>query len=403
MELRPTGGFIGSFAIVKFDGGKIVDLNVLDVYSADGQLKGHIEPPSPIKNYLGEANWYMRDSNWDPDFVKSASKAEWFLDKEMDVKVDGVFGVDIEVAKKLLKVIGPVKLEDFNTTVDENNLYEVTQREVEDNFFPGSRKKANFLTSLSKKIIMKITQEKLDNPIGLITALYSSLESRHLQIFLHNTKEQMVVSSLGWDGRITEPSCLGECTSDWLGVVEANLGVNKVNYFIERRFFLNANYDNQRIYSQLLIELKNTGKVNYKNYLRLILPNKAEVVQVTAVAGGGRETFTPDLNYIEGRLESGMLINIGAGETKTITIAWQQEKNINFDRPGSLVFHWRKQAGTNSDKVSARFNFQRPVGVTPFGGSHDLTAKASLEYNTVRANQNFSSFLDRDINLRFNW
>jgi len=53
MELRPTGGFIGSFAIAQVEGGGLQNLNIWDVFSADGQLKGHIEPPSPIKKQIG--------------------------------------------------------------------------------------------------------------------------------------------------------------------------------------------------------------------------------------------------------------------------------------------------------------------------------------------------------------
>ena len=92
-ELRPTGGFIGSFAFLTFDKGKFVDFEVQDVYWADGQLKGHVEPPSELKKYLGEANWYLRDSNWDPDFPTSAVKAQWFLEKETGRVVDGEWGL----------------------------------------------------------------------------------------------------------------------------------------------------------------------------------------------------------------------------------------------------------------------------------------------------------------------
>jgi len=90
MELRPTGGFIGHTVLQNFGGGKLNGLDINDIYSADGQLKGHGEPPAPIKNYLGEANWWFRDSNWDPDFPTSAERAEWFLNKEMDQNFDGV-------------------------------------------------------------------------------------------------------------------------------------------------------------------------------------------------------------------------------------------------------------------------------------------------------------------------
>src|SRR5574340_1269627 len=127
MELRPTGGFIGSFGLLTFDNGRMSELNVSDVYSADGQLKGHIDPPAPIHDYLGEANWWFRDSNWDPDFPTSAKRAEWFLDKEIDQKVDGVFAIDLGLIKDALRLTGPIFLADYNMDVTSDNLYEKTQ------------------------------------------------------------------------------------------------------------------------------------------------------------------------------------------------------------------------------------------------------------------------------------
>ena len=157
MELRPTGGFIGSFGLITFDGGRLSDLTVNDVYTADGQLNGHVEPPLPIKNYLGEASWWLRDSNWDPDFPTSAKRAEWFLDKELGKKVDGVIATDLYPIKEILKVTGSVFLSDYNSTITSENLYETTQNEVQNNFFPGTHKKASFLTALSRSLLGELT------------------------------------------------------------------------------------------------------------------------------------------------------------------------------------------------------------------------------------------------------
>ena len=74
-ELRPTGGFIGSIGKLLFDEGKMRDFTIQDVYAVDGQLKGHIDPPGPIRDLLNQEHWYLRDSNWDPDFTQSGARA----------------------------------------------------------------------------------------------------------------------------------------------------------------------------------------------------------------------------------------------------------------------------------------------------------------------------------------
>lgn len=99
MELRPTGGFIGSYALLNFFQGKLVDFEVYDVYEADGQLRGHAEPPADLKQYLGEDGWYLRDANWSPLFPKPRFRRLGFLEKEMGKKWTG-FGQLTEVAKK---------------------------------------------------------------------------------------------------------------------------------------------------------------------------------------------------------------------------------------------------------------------------------------------------------------
>lgn len=131
MELRPTGGFIGSFAIVGFNKGAMTKFEVYDVYDADGQLKGYVEPPWQLKEYLNQPAWYLRDSNWDPDFSKSAQRAEWFLDKSMNIQVDGVVAIDLNFARDLVGAFESVYVADFDKRIDPKNFYEVVQYEAE--------------------------------------------------------------------------------------------------------------------------------------------------------------------------------------------------------------------------------------------------------------------------------
>ena len=81
-ELRPTGGFIGSYGLMTVKSGSMGSLSIHDVYEADGQLKAHVDPPMAFRDYMSQPNWFLRDSNFDPDFALSAQQAEWFLEKE---------------------------------------------------------------------------------------------------------------------------------------------------------------------------------------------------------------------------------------------------------------------------------------------------------------------------------
>lgn len=384
MELRPTGGFIGSFGLLTFEGGRMTDLSISDVYSADGQLKGHIEPPLPIKSYLGEANWWFRDSNWDPDFPTSAKRAEWFLDKEIDRQVDGVVAVDLYPIKEALNYTGPIYLADYNMDITSTNLYEKTQAEAHEDFFPGTHQKASFLTALSRNLISQVGQMGSRGKIGILRVLLSSLEGRHLQLYLHEDKSQNTISALNWAGEVKIPTCLNSCYPDFVGLIEANLGVNKANYFVTRDQELQVNIANGQIKRQLTITFINSANpalgenARYKNYLRILLPSDANVEGIVEVTGQDNTALTPDIYAVRDHKEVGVITELLAGQTKKIVLSWVSQEPTGFDKEGEYNLYIRKQAGTpNSDKLS--------VSIIAPGGPY--------LYNTPLAKDFFSKVL----------
>lgn len=399
MELRPTGGFIGSFALTSFENGRLIDVSIQDVYSADGQLKGHIDPPEPIKNYLGEANWYLRDSNWDPDFPTSAERAEWFLDKELDVVVDGVVGIDLELVKEILKQTGPILIADFNQLVDHNNLYEKTQYEVEKDFFPGSRKKANFLTALARELLLKFSDLTNLDYLNIAISFFNSLNQRHVQIFLHDQPQARIISDFGWDGAVKIPTCQGNCFADWFGVVEANLGVNKANYFIKRTSNMIISFDNNKVERFLSVSYVNSASSllgqtgSYKAYVRILIPQESELLQIELVKGNEKDLLEPEITFTQGRKEVGILINIDSGKTRTLNVSWAGPSNLDFSLPGIYTLNWRKQPGTKEDPAVVRFFFPKNLKIYA-KPSFSLTGTTSKGYNF---------FLSEDLNSRVSW
>lgn len=389
MELRPTGGFIGSYAIMTFDKGRLSEIVVNDVYTADGQLKGHVDPPEPLRKYLGEGGWFLRDSNWDPDFPSSAVKAEWFLDKELGEKVDGVIAIDLNFVKNLLEVTGPINLSDFGLTINSDNLYQIIQSEVEDEFFPGSIKKASILTSLSRNLISEIENIKSDRHSSLFKKIYESLDRKHLQIYLHDDNAQESISNLGYAGEIKiDIDCGQRCLKDGYSLIDANLGVNKSNFFIKRSQELNLSVSKEIISHELFVTYENmanpaVGKSGvYKNYARILLPKNAKLAGIRIYETNGTyKELEYDINNTESSVEAGFLFEILPNTKKRIQIVWSIIDN-KFAQGGEYNLFVIKQAGTENDSLTVKIKTADLV----------LTGRGLSVYNTTLA-RNFRARL----------
>src|SRR5207249_1835453 len=83
---------------------------------------------------------------------------------------------------------------------------------------------------------------------------------------------------------------------DFLGVSEANLGVNKANYFIKREVHQDVTIeDNGTVKSQVTLVYINKSDSwpggDYKNYLRLIVPLGSQLESISI--DGVVQTITP--------------------------------------------------------------------------------------------------------------
>jgi len=78
LELRPSGGYIGNFGIIKVENGNptVFELHDTNIFDGFGTIK--TEPPRPLYDHLKIDNWQMRDGNWSPDFKISAEQVEYF-------------------------------------------------------------------------------------------------------------------------------------------------------------------------------------------------------------------------------------------------------------------------------------------------------------------------------------
>lgn len=356
-ELRPTGGFIGSYALVTLDKGKLIDFEVKDVYWADGQLKGHVEPPAELKKYLGEASWYLRDSNWNPDFPTSAARARWFLEKETGRVVDGVFGVNLFFAQKLLGSVGEIEVPDFKEKINSENLFERAEYYSEVGFFPGSSQKQDFLGSLSRALFEEIKIAKGKTLVNLGKAMFDSLKEKDFLIFLNDPGVMGSVTKMGWDGGIRNTSCsnVAGCFADYLMLTEANVGVNKANFFISRGLSHKVEIkDNGTVSETLKIVYQNESPSEslpggkYRNYLRLLIPRGAELEKIT-LEGEEQDLSTINREEIGSKSSFGFLIEVPIRSKKVVEVSYVLADKMPLQGNSQYLFLLQKQPGTGKN------------------------------------------------------
>ena len=73
-ELRPTGGYTGSYGIITFDRGRVTERTFRDIALLDSPWDfPFVQPPTELANYLlgPKQPWQLADANWSPDFPRA--------------------------------------------------------------------------------------------------------------------------------------------------------------------------------------------------------------------------------------------------------------------------------------------------------------------------------------------
>ncbi len=357
-ELRPTGGFIGSFAILTVEKGRFVDFRVEDVYEADGQLQGFVAPPPEIVEHLGEAQWFLRDVNWSPDFPTVASQAGWFLDKEINIRPDGVIAINLHVAQKLLEVTGPIKLVDYDEVITKDNLYERAEMHSEINFFPGSTQKRDFLSAVAHQLFDQLMKSET-NTLAVMQALYQSAEEFQLLVSVDSPQATTALQNLSWTGALLSPSCpmpfeASECFVDTVMQVEANVGVNKANQYIDRTIQDTVTLGKEQVKHSREMVFTNRADSNawpegaYKNYLRVFVPEDASLQTVT-IDGAVLDDSSVRQNIENGKRSFGFLVNVPI--RSEVSVVLEYTVPIPPSQRSIYALFEQKQSGTSDNEV----------------------------------------------------
>ena len=241
-ELRPTGGFISGAGFVRLAGGQITELKLTDSYSVDNWQQPHPPAPRPLSEQMGAQLLTLRDSNWSPDFPETADVARALYAQDQGVPTDGVIALDLEAVRLLVGALGPLQIEGVSEPVTGENAIAWMERQwaapsaseatVESGAAEWWTKRKDFMGELVGAALARLEGGATGggdlDATALARAVLQMLEGRHLQISVDDPALTKLLIERGWDGGLRPPA-----DSDFLAVVDANVGFNKANAAVQ--------------------------------------------------------------------------------------------------------------------------------------------------------------------------
>lgn len=368
-ELRPSGGFLGSYGEVKINNAEILSFITKDVYSLDEASDIEIEPPWQIKKLAAPYNksWYMRDSNWSPDFEIASDTVRDFYKKEGGLETfDGVIGITPDFVGDLLDIVGPTQIPGLPYTFTKENFTETVEFHVEKNFVNNGidfHQRKDILSDLSQILIGKMLVLPKDQWPHVYEVIQRSLNEKHIVMHFDDAFAQDFVMEKKWGGRVLDAE------GDYIMVVDSNMASLKTDEFIERDFsyVLDATGDVPK--ANLKLHYRNAAPgftwktTRYRNFNRIYVSPEARFLSVAGNEVGSEYYLDPNTPYEVkselGKMSFGTFVSIEPQEERSIEYSYELPKSVVSGDEYTLYV--QKQIGTIKPVFKARLVFDRKV------------------------------------------
>jgi len=342
-ELRPGGGYIGSFGIVKIKGKKIIAVDTHDTNVFDSAKETGIKPPYPMGKMLNVDDWEMRDSNWSADFPTNAKRAEEFYQAQGGKEnFYGVFAISSKVLPVFLEATGPIEVPGYQGEFNSKNAVEKLQYQVEKGYYEQTPweevdrgKRKYIMKDLAKMIAKKVQDLSLLKKKELAEKIEAQLEQKNIMLYFKDADLENKILQLGWDGAV------GESASDYLMILDANLGSLKTDALIKRSFEYQVDFRHQKPWAKLKISYENQGRQedwrtrDYDVFTRILVPKGSWLYDLK---NAGEAHFDSDA----GKKTFGFIHQVKLGQKKTVEINYDLPENIKENDYSLLI---QKQSG----------------------------------------------------------
>jgi hypothetical protein len=353
-ELRPGGGFIGNVGLMHVDGGDLDHIDFEDVYAVDDPVASTWKevPPFLVTRELGVKAWFLRDTNWSPDFPDDAARALDFYTREVklgrnqDAQIDGVIALEPELFRRLLVLTGPLVVD--GKTFSADNFFDQLQYDVEQGFFltdklPVKQRK-EIVAKVGDLLIKTLTSQPASRWPSILDIAAESLGQKNILLYSRDQDLQKLIDVRGWGGRT-----LGT-EGDELSVVDANLAALKTDGVMDKQVFYSVDTsDPAGPIATVRLRYTNTNTkidwryTRYRSYTRVYVPEGSELLSWTGTNGKNPDTF-----HELGKQVFGAFWVVEPGKTGEMTFTYRlSPRVVNQLAAGPYTLLVQKQAGAN--------------------------------------------------------
>ena len=411
-EMRPGGGFLGSYADVSISGGNVTTIAFHDVADVDAAFAPKIVPPAPLQ--LEETAFRPADANWFLDFPTSASETISMFEQSglySTTTFDGVVAVTPQVMEDLLSVTGPIDV--ASTTFTSDNLVTQIQKIVQAGQLQGKTKSGSGGATYPKAIIGQLYPaifEQLASSTDIqkqdILALALNwITNKDVMVYFTNPTFETFAKANGAAGDIYQ---LPEnFNGDYLAIANTDVNSDKSELYVAQDVTYDASIDSSgTVTDSLIIKRTHNGnqspywwyQTTNQDYMQIFVPNGSALDNES---GGIAKTVPAPINYARNGYSTDPLVFAIASTTQQ---SFSYPKVSTQGESGKQIFAvWdRTYAGssttlsldyshdlftTPASGVQYQFIFERPSGAT---GDYKIEVDAPLGY--VFAENELASF-----------
>lgn len=356
-ELRPTGGFIGQYAIVQIENGKILTFFTQDAGVLDTQApKGVQVPRAPlaVQTYLNQNFLFFRDSNWDPQFNTSAQHIAktYALERgQLASQIDGVIAIDTLALETIMKYIEPITIE--NITFTHENIIDVLEYEVEVAYKQKGIHKVDrkqIIEHLGKEILARAKNLPKLTYVSLMQDMLQLAEEKHILGFDYDPHIQQWYEQNNYDGTVKYHE------GNFIQVIDANLNAFKTDRLIGRAITHNMNIEENLHHHVLELTYTHNGTQadyrtrQYRTYTRVRVPLTAQGLRIPGDTFNEHGNPGFDVKTFDKYKEVGFFISVPLAQNKTVP--------IKFTTPAQndISYTYIKQPGVIDPQLTVRWS-----------------------------------------------